>query len=80
MDEVCNADQVLISEFCVLYVKWRTDEKQIKKEGKTFTLSNGTIKANPICRVADNAKKQLLTVQNEIGLTQAACERQKYIP
>ena len=46
----------------------------------TFTLPNGTIKANPVCRVAENAQKQLLTVQKELGLTQAARERQKIKP
>ena len=39
MEKVSNADQSLISEFCVLYVKWRKAEKQIKKRGYDFYIT-----------------------------------------
>lgn len=73
--ELEEKDLKILETYCVNYVKWRQCEKNMDKEGFTFTTPNGYVQQRPEVAIGNKAQERLLAAAKELGLTPASRSR-----
>jgi P27 family predicted phage terminase small subunit len=65
-------DRDLLTQYSMLWYRWRQAEAQIAIEGAVIKNSNDCIQESPWSKVATQCQKDLTRLMNALGLTPAA--------
>jgi P27 family predicted phage terminase small subunit len=75
---VLDVDALAI--YCASWSMWVEAEKQLEEQGLTVPGRSGTMKANPWLAVANQARRQMLAMAQEFGMTPLSRGRIKVEP
>lgn len=68
-------DRGAFAAYCSAYSRWRKAEVQCKDEGLTITTKSGNVIQNPLIGIANAARRDMVRIAAEFGLTPSARAR-----
>src|SRR4051812_37243835 len=72
---VAQPDADVIAAYCETLVLFRQAVAQVARDGITYTADGGLVKRQPAVSIASDARKDLLRLAGELGMTPIARQR-----